>query len=73
MNCIMQSVMGIRYAATYISTKVIPELDDRQSIMEIYIKGKENYDLMYNKEQEAKLRKIKEVGENGKQLQNQNA
>ena len=72
MNCIMQSVMGIRYAATYVSTKVIPELDDRQSIMEIYIKGKDNYDLMYKQEQNAKLKKIKEVEENGR-LQNQNA
>lgn len=66
MNCIMQSVMGIRYASTYIATKVIPELDDRQSIMETYIKGKDNYDLMYSKEQEIKLKKIKEVEENGR-------
>lgn len=66
MNCIMQSIMGIRYASTYIATKVIPELDDRQSIMEMYIKGKPAYDLMYKQEQDAKLKRLKEVEENGK-------
>ena len=63
MNCIMQSIMGVRYAATYIQTKVIPELDDRQSIMEFYIKGKTVYDLLYKQEQDRKLEKLKEVEE----------
>lgn len=65
MNCVMQSIMGIRYAATYVQTKVIPELDDRQSIMEIYIKGKPVYDSLYKQEQNKKLEKLKEVEDNG--------
>lgn len=65
MNCVIQSIMGIRYAATYVQTKVIPELDDRQSIMETYIKGKSIYDLMYKQEQNKKLEKLKEVEDNG--------
>lgn len=70
-NCIVQAIMGLRYADTYITTKVIPELDDRTSIMEYYIKGKPRYDRQYELEQAKKLAKIealeKEVEQNGGQ------
>lgn len=69
-NCILQAIMGLRYAATYIKTKVIPELDDRESIMEYYIKGKPIYDLQYEKDQAKKKARIealeKEVEQYGK-------
>lgn len=37
LNCVFQAIMGINYASTYITEKVISELDDRISIMEYYI------------------------------------
>ena len=75
-NCVIQALMGLRYADTYVSTKVIPELDDRTSIMEYYIKGKPGYDRQYDIEQAKKLAEIealeKEVEQNGEQqIENQ--
>lgn len=37
LNCVFQAVMGVNYASTYVSEKVIYELDDRIAIMEYYI------------------------------------
>lgn len=39
-NCIFQSIMGINYAKDYMNNKVIVELDDRISIMEMYVEKK---------------------------------
>ena len=39
-NCVFQSLMGINYAKDYMSNKVIVELDDRISIMEMYVEKK---------------------------------
>ncbi len=40
MNCVFQSLMGINYAKDYMNSKVIVELDDRTSIMEMYVEKK---------------------------------
>ena len=39
-NCVFQSLMGINYAKDYMNNKVIVELDDRTSIMEMYVEKK---------------------------------
>lgn len=41
-NCIFQALMGVSYARTYVTEKVVYELDDRIEIMEYYIEWSRN-------------------------------